>query len=253
MQAWATSPCHSVEHAPAASHISSPPAYALLSQTGRALPHPSCRFTGTLHSDWGKKISFPRLRELKLSGNQLTGSLPNWNRAGAWRSLQKLELGQNQFWGGCIATPPHLTAGRLALALTPCLCGLRVRYHQAIHSSRLAVWGLTAFWRMHAAGGLPTNWLGKTRPMRNVEVINLDDNNLGKDENGVALATWCPDEGTLKTGSGWCPVGNPIEGTAASLRTLGLANNALSGGCALCPDSSPGCLHDGSAPAGALL
>lgn len=58
-----------------------------------------CRFTGTVPNDWAKANSFTKLRRLNLANNELSGRLPNFNRRGAWRSLESLDLSSNSFYG----------------------------------------------------------------------------------------------------------------------------------------------------------
>lgn len=109
-----------------------------------------------------------------------------------------------------------------AAALFAASCGLGV--------------GLTHWPLPPPAGGLPTNWLGKQKPLRNVRYLDLSNNKLGTSD-GVTAPTqtsdWCPEEGSLTDGSGWCPdlSGNkkPIAGTAASLVSLDLSNNGFTG------------------------
>ena len=63
--------------------------------------------------------------------------------------------------------------------------------------------------------------------------LDLSNNKLGtKDAAGTAAsrAEWCPNEGVLSAGSGWCPAQTPyIAGTAASLVSLDLSNNGFAG------------------------
>ena len=138
-----------------------------------------CRFGGNIPDDWAKGNSFTRLKSLNLANNELTGTLPNFNRRGAWRALETLDMSANKFYGG-----------------------------------------------------LPTNWLGKYRPLKNIKYLDLSGNLLGTADGATAYTKqvdWCPAEGNLKSGSGWCPTGSPLSGTAASMVTLDLSNNGLVG------------------------
>lgn len=84
------------------------------------------RFTGNISDAWAGKNSFTKLKTLNLANNDLSGTLPNWNRLGAWRSLETLDLSNNKFygepptpWGSCAA--PGLCVARLS-ALCRCTC-----------------------------------------------------------------------------------------------------------------------------------
>lgn len=84
-----------------------------------------------------------------------------------------------------------------------------------------------------AAGGLPGSWLGKYKVLRNLKYMDLSGNQLGTTD-GETLATrdqWCETDtaNNWKPGSGWCPTVAPLEGTAASLEYLNLADNSLTG------------------------
>lgn len=60
-----------------------------------------CRFYGGIPKEWGAPGVFPRLRSLILRNNDLSGRLPNsWNKKGAWRVLNRLDISANSFVGG---------------------------------------------------------------------------------------------------------------------------------------------------------
>lgn len=83
-----------------------------------------------------------------------------------------------------------------------------------------------------SAGGLPVNWLGKQRPLRNLQYLDLSGNRLGFDAAGVQYTTtsqWCPDDTGVADGSGWCPSHTPIYDTLGSLVSLDLSDNSLQG------------------------
>ena len=42
---------------------------------------------------------FTKLKTLRLSNNQLTGTLPAFTRRGAWKSLETLDLSNNLYYG----------------------------------------------------------------------------------------------------------------------------------------------------------
>lgn len=61
-----------------------------------------CSFTGTIPTDWADSRYFLKLKTLDLHDNQLDGTLPNqrWNKKGAFRSLQYLDVSDNGLYGG---------------------------------------------------------------------------------------------------------------------------------------------------------
>ena len=71
-----------------------------------------CRFTGTLPTEWADSRYFSKLQTLDVHDNQLDGTLPSqkWNKKGAFKSLQSLDLSQNNFYGG------------LGVSLCRCVC-----------------------------------------------------------------------------------------------------------------------------------
>lgn len=87
-------------------------------------------------------------------------------------------------------------------------------------------------YRTAPAGGLPASWLSKSRILATVQYLDLSSNFLGYDADRKPLA-WCRPAAAagLPAGSGWCPEGKPLPGTAASLEHLNLADNGLSGAC----------------------
>lgn len=83
-------------------------------------------------------------------------------------------------------------------------------------------------------GGLPASWLGAQKPLRKVAKLDLSDNHLGLDSEGIPLPKeeWCQSEEAAgqEPGTGWCPEAPHIKGTVSSLSWLSLAENYLSGG-----------------------
>lgn len=72
------------------------------------------RFTGSIPDAWAGKNSFTGLKALNLAGNDLTGTLPSWNRAGAWRSLEHVDLSENNFYGARGSMASHWPNSRVS-------------------------------------------------------------------------------------------------------------------------------------------
>lgn len=93
------------------------------------------------------------------------------------------------------------------------------------------------------AGGLPHSWLGDKRPFRVLRHLDLSDNRLGYQADGVTLYStseggWCQ-AGVAADGSdGWCPTIATMRTSLSkmpNLQSLDISNNSLNGGAGCAP------------------